>query len=782
MSIKVYGDHDGVYFREHKTLVDVLRIPSDIHYKPPRVFEVNLHAKRTMVKPSAKIYAEGERIMNALEIVDQETSIQFGMKKLAVEKFTFKLLQDESDVDAVNNTVNDEACDFMILSYACHSSWWAPHSCLRHPSSIEEDKECPLTPVMWDAFLKQRLLPTEPYWVDSLCITQSLGHEKSFAIGAMDYVYRAARKVVVVIEDTAISESEVDAILRYAETNEPMHRRNDTDLNMIAQAYGRILKARWFQRAWCLHEFNTSDKHVFLVPVCQSHEKPMMEDSETTLVLRIDAPFLDTISRVYVLQDIESQRSGSASLINTPYMNNKEVQNVRRFMKRLSTLNMAEVFGTEDVHTDGSYMHMFTEIFSLGAFLTVDKMSVLLNVMDSGLFYRAGKELTEEQSCLLVTVIALAAGDVTALTTNGEPLSRLEAGQETKYAWIRTPGSGDQARPLGAPTIPRSSMDMSLTGRGLEIDLVFIPSDQRLVAAKHKYQSLARLLIDHRAMTYTPTSEPALWLDFETDESIYMQVRLYYIQTLACVLQCGKQWMVDCRSRLGATLPGIDFGLADDFRQGLEDAVEWALAIDLENDIGPDMREIWEDEDGDEDQQNKSGQDLYGEELEEYDEEMGIGTNYTARETQNWHKTLLKFVDDVIVTGLAISYDSERGEMKVPYSVQIYEDPHCLSFIVFAPSWTSEKGYSLCVPKCLLPESYSWTSRLWVVEQLEDPLRHDQSVLVGGKNYVESLGSDFPRSTNESPPMSSYALRAKTRLIGVTPVPNGKMKRALIAK
>ena len=655
MSIKVYGEHDGVYVREHRQLVNVLRIPSDVHYKPPLVFEVGLQAKRTMVRPSTKIYAEGERIMEALKTVDCETSVQFGLKKLAVEKFTFKLLQDKLEEDTVNTMVNDETCDFMILSYACHSSLWTPHDCLRHPPPLEEDTECPLTPVMWDAFLKQRLSPTEPYWIDSLCITQTLGHEKSFAIGAMDYVYRAARKVIVVLEDTAISKSEVDAILRYAETNEPMHRRDDTDLKAIAQAYGRILKARWFQRAWCLHEFNTSNKHVFLVPVCQSHGTSLMEDSETTMVFRIDAPFLDTISRVYVLQDIESQRLGSASLINTPYMNNREIQNLRRFMKRLSALNMAEVFGTEDVHTDGSYMHMFTEIFSLGAFLTADKMSVLLNVMDSGLFYQAGKELTEDQSYLLITTIALATGDLTALTTNGKSLSRLEAGQEKKYGWIRMPGSGDQARPLGAPTIPRSSMDILLTEGGLEIDLEFIPNDQVLTAAEQKYQSLARLLIDHRAMIQTPISDTALWLDFETDETVYMQVRLYYIQALACVLQCGKEWMVDCRSRLGANLPGIDFGLGDDFKQNLEDAVEWAFSIDIEDDIGPDMQETWEDENEDGGQENESPPSDHSEDIYEYDQETNIGTTYTTRETQNWHKILLELADEVIVTGLAIS-------------------------------------------------------------------------------------------------------------------------------
>lgn len=781
MSIKIYGDHDGVYVREHKQLVDVLRIPSDIHYEPPLVFEVGLQAKRAMVKPSNKIYVEGERIMKALKTIDLQTSVQFGMKRLAVEKFSFKLLQDKLNVDSVNTIVNDEACDFMILSYACHSSWWSPHDCLRHPSPLEEDKECPLTPAMWDAFLKQRLSPTEPYWVDSLCITQTIGHEKSFAIGAMDYVYRAARKVIVIIEDAAISESEVDAILRYAEKNEPMHRRDEADLRLIAQAYGRILKARWFQRAWCLHEFNTSNKHVFLVPVSQSHEKPLTKDSEITLVFRIDAPFLDTISRVYVLQDIESQRSGSASLINTPYMNNREIQNVRRFMKRLSALNMAEVFGTEEVHTDGSYMHMFTEIFSLGAFLTADKMSVLLNVMDSGLFYQEGKELTEEQSCLLITTIALAAGDVTALTTNGKPLSRLAAGQETKYGWMRMPGSGDQARPLGAPTIPRSLMDTVLTGMGLEIDLVFISNDRVLTAAKHKYQSLARLLIDHRAMTHTPTSEAALWLDFETDESTYMQVRLYYIQTLACILQCGKEWTVDCRSRLGANLPGVDFGLEDGFRQNLEDAVEWALTIDLENDIGPNMQEMWEDEDEDESQENKSRQTAHAEEVDEYDEETNIGPTDTTRETQNWHRILLTLVDEIIVTGLAISYESERNEENVPYSVQIYEEPHCSPFLVFAPSRTPERRYDLCVPKCLLPESYSWTSRLWILEQLGPCLQEGQTALLGAEKEIESWAPGFPKSTSESPPMKSYALQAKTRLVGITPAPRGRMERALIA-
>ena len=81
---------------------------------------------------------------------------------------------------------------------------------------------------------------------------------------------------------------------------------------------------------------------------------------------------------------------------------------------------------------------------------------------------------------MLITTIALAAGDGTALATYGRALSKLEAGQEPKYGWIRMPGSGDQTRPLGAPTVPRSSMDTVLTERGMEISLEFISNDRVL--------------------------------------------------------------------------------------------------------------------------------------------------------------------------------------------------------------------------------------------------------------------------------------------------------------
>lgn len=132
--------------------------------------------------------------MEALETVDRETSGQFGLRKLAVEKFTFKLPQAQLDVGTVSATIDDEACAFMILSYACQFLFRESTRPPRTP--VASRRRHPLTPAMWNAFLKPRLSPTEPYRIDSLCITQPLGHEGGSATGAVDYVYRAGRKVI----------------------------------------------------------------------------------------------------------------------------------------------------------------------------------------------------------------------------------------------------------------------------------------------------------------------------------------------------------------------------------------------------------------------------------------------------------------------------------------------------------------------------------------------------------------------------------------------------------
>jgi hypothetical protein len=137
-------------------------------------------------------------------------------------------------------------------------------------------------------------------------------HEKTFAIGAVDFVYRAARQVIVALEDIALSTHEMSALYRYAQSNKlHLHQRDPEDLDAVASAFGRILSARWLHRAWCLHEFNVSKEHVFLVPVSdlvenadRTSRERNQADAVTTIIV-IDAAFLSTISYVYVSHDSE---------------------------------------------------------------------------------------------------------------------------------------------------------------------------------------------------------------------------------------------------------------------------------------------------------------------------------------------------------------------------------------------------------------------------------------------------------------------------------------------
>ena len=68
---------------------------------------------------------------------------------------------------------------------------------------------------------------------------------------------------------------------------------------------------------------------------------------------------------------------------------------------------------------EGSYMHMLYEVFSHSATHKADKISIILDTIRSGLCLKDPTIISDEQSLWLVSLIAVAAGDVTALTTNG---------------------------------------------------------------------------------------------------------------------------------------------------------------------------------------------------------------------------------------------------------------------------------------------------------------------------------------------------------------------------
>lgn len=245
----------------------------------------------------------------------------------------------------------------------------------------------------------------------------------------------------------------------YATSNE-LHGQMPEDVReKLASTFVKIATARWFDRAWCLHEFLVGRNHVFLVPIWRVGS-PAHSDSSSTSIMRIDGPLLVRMYQIFIEQDIKHQKTNLDSLLNSRKFTGTKIDNIRLFFNRLRRLELQEVCGSQErLVGDGSFMHMFYEVFSHNSMYNTDKISIILNAMRSGLYLKTSTPFSEDECLWLITLVAMAAGDSTALTTNGSRAIGGEGPFRKNRCWIRTPSAEDQARRTGAFTIPRTAID-----------------------------------------------------------------------------------------------------------------------------------------------------------------------------------------------------------------------------------------------------------------------------------------------------------------------------------
>ena len=85
----------------------------------------------------------------------------------------------------------------------------------------------------------------------------------------MDLVYQSARKVVIALEDIALTTTDADLMFMCANNEAPISQTSEDDHQALASAFGKIVSARWFAigPGVCM-KFLVSRRHVFLVPIC----------------------------------------------------------------------------------------------------------------------------------------------------------------------------------------------------------------------------------------------------------------------------------------------------------------------------------------------------------------------------------------------------------------------------------------------------------------------------------------------------------------------------------
>ena len=148
---------------------------------------------------------------------------------------------------------------------------------------------------------------------------------------------------------------------------------------------------------------------------------------------------------------------------------------------------------------------------------------------------------------------------------------------------------------MGALTIPRTVMHVKVVEDGLELEVLFLGTNAALDSPPQHYLSIARWLIDHRALCEMSIDEQEMRIDTEPDDAFYAKLRIAYIQALACALTCGKDWMLPYEVKSHVSLPGgMHLQWSPASREQFAQAINWGLATTIEQDIGDDLEEIWQ--------------------------------------------------------------------------------------------------------------------------------------------------------------------------------------------
>ncbi|OAK99747.1 hypothetical protein IQ06DRAFT_294165 [Phaeosphaeriaceae sp. SRC1lsM3a] len=338
---------------------------------------------------------------------------------------------------------------YLAISYCWHSDEFKPQGYKRHGS-------WPISKPFVNAILQDKDHPREGIWIDQLCIDQESSIDKGKSVAAMDVIYRSCIRLVVLLEDVFLNEKEMRLHEKYDPTKmkfESTWQPESDDREAFVGFYNKVNAARWWQRAWCLHEFSVNDPWT--------DKRQCHHVHNATFIL--NGPESSTVKIKWVnLQLI---------MASTLYMLNSASYEV------LNAFNGQYIFGgTErgDRSNDGmrsSLMARHNGVIQKGSLYLADRVSIVLNMSGLGLAYVGGQIKTEEEMFYLTTILALARGEMSPLSMFGGPSILLEG----EPSWLaQSIGEGDTSIPKFRPRHPEGIHRIST--HNIELDMIFFNS------------------------------------------------------------------------------------------------------------------------------------------------------------------------------------------------------------------------------------------------------------------------------------------------------------------
>lgn len=259
----------------------------------------------------------------------------------------------------------------------------------------------PISKPFVDAVLEDKGHARQGIWIDQLCIDQADTIDKQKSVAAMDIIYRSCIRLLVLLEDVFLDAREAVLHVKYGFSNVTYGRgwRPPSDeLPIFASFYHKINAARWWDRAWCFHEFNVNEPWSDKRQCNEIHNATFITNgpNESTVKIKwcslhfIMVTALQMMS--YMAVDTAMQSKGEAIFVGID--RGDDLENGWR----------------------SSIMARHNGVSQKGCFHLEDKLSVMINMCGLGLAYKGPALQSKDEVLYFSALLALAAGEVYPLT------------------------------------------------------------------------------------------------------------------------------------------------------------------------------------------------------------------------------------------------------------------------------------------------------------------------------------------------------------------------------
>ena len=504
----------------------------------------------TEVLRSPESQAQAVTILERLSTLNAEIAPQFHAKQDAFSRLPLRMICNTPTTTETKNAP-PSVSTFLIVSYCWHYPAW-PIAGAATPIAPGWEVSQPMV----DAVMGLRQSADEGVWLDKLCIDQSSAADKMLHIGAMDVLYRSARRMVILLEDVQLTAAEEAAGLAYAGFYKDMSTavtdmegaaksrfideyfpsrekksRDDGTADVLAAGYAfavKMLGARWYSRAWCAHESRMTLHRKVDNPLlmCFGHKGKVLSFEfrlifYLAMYLADQEPELDLISNN--IQDALSDPNPTTLR--------------QRWWRMLRLM--------PDRGDNISAMKHLANVLSSGCFMKSDLMSIALNTAGIPLFFHGDAVKVVEDVIWIFSLLVIAAGNIVPLTLSGRRLRIPDgAGKET-ISWVSGSLVGVIDDKMPTPTPDAIT---GITKDYVELDLLVFAS-QPLQASPESLSVASTIIEEHQLDTL------ARDLLAVADESTQRKVKRAKELTeniagkflnvwLAQAIDCGLAWIL----------------------------------------------------------------------------------------------------------------------------------------------------------------------------------------------------------------------------------------------